>query len=63
MCSGKRKLPGLGHASPIVLGNKVFTVTALPQTQERVLLCLNRKSGNTAWRQTVIKSPLEKSIH
>jgi len=56
----KTVLPGLGHASPIVYGDKVFTVTAIPETQERVLLGLDRKSGGIAWRRTVITAPFER---
>ncbi len=56
----KTELPGLGHASPIVYGGKVFTVSAVPETQERVLMGIERTDGRIAWRQTVIKSPLEK---
>ena len=52
-------LPGFGHASPIVWGDRIFTVTALPDTQERLLLCLDRKSGSILWRQTVLTTPLE----
>src|SRR5690349_2293203 len=54
----KTTLPGLGHASPIVQGDKVFTVSAIPETEERILLCLDRRSGNISWRQPVVKSPL-----
>ena len=53
-------LPGAGHASPIVWGNRIFTVTAVPETEGRDLLCLDRESGKILWQQTVIKSPLEK---
>ncbi len=56
----KTELPGLSHASPIIFGDQVFTVSAVPQTEERVLLCLDRTNGNIAWRQRVIKSPLER---
>ncbi|HMJ90696.1 MAG TPA: PQQ-binding-like beta-propeller repeat protein, partial [Candidatus Acidoferrum sp.] len=56
----KVAMPGLGHASPIIWGDQVFTVTALPETQERVLLALNRKDGKVAWKQSVLSSPLEK---
>jgi outer membrane protein assembly factor BamB len=56
----KTELPGLGHASPIVCGDKVFTVSAMPETEERVLLCVDRKTGKIAWQQSVIKSRLEK---
>ena len=56
----KTGIPGLGHASPIVWGDRVFTVTCVPETEERLLLCFDRKSGEILWRQTVVKSPLEK---
>jgi outer membrane protein assembly factor BamB len=56
----KTELPGLGHASPIVFSNKVFTVSAVPETEERLLLCLDRESGKIAWRTSVIKAPLER---
>ncbi|HEY6167464.1 MAG TPA: PQQ-binding-like beta-propeller repeat protein [Verrucomicrobiae bacterium] len=56
----KTEIPGLGHASPIVWEDRVFTVTCVPETEERALLCLDRKSGKILWRQTVTKSPLEK---
>jgi hypothetical protein len=31
----KTELPGKGHASPIVWGDRVFTVTALPERRNR----------------------------
>jgi outer membrane protein assembly factor BamB len=52
-------LPGFGHASPIVWGERIFTVAALTDTQERVLHCLDRKSGSILWQQTVLKAALE----
>jgi len=58
----KTELPGQGHASPIVWGDHVFTVTALSATQERVLLCLDRTSGKIIWQKTVVQGPLE-NIH
>jgi len=53
-------LPGVGHASPVVWENFIFTVTALLPTQERVLLCLDRKTGRILWQRSVIESPLER---
>ena len=55
----KTELPGVGHASPIVFGDRVFTVSAVPQGEERVLLCLDRATGKMLWRQTVLKSAME----
>jgi outer membrane protein assembly factor BamB len=56
----KTKIPGLGHASPIVWKDRVFTVTAFPDTKERVVLCLDRATGKILWQQTVVQGPLEK---
>ena len=56
----RAELPGGGHASPIVWENKVFTVAANPQTEERLLLCLDRKDGKILWQRTVLKSPMER---
>ncbi|PYI84774.1 MAG: serine/threonine protein kinase [Verrucomicrobia bacterium] len=55
----KSALPGSGHASPIVWEDRIFTVTALLENQERALLCLDRKSGKMLWQQIVVSSPLE----
>jgi outer membrane protein assembly factor BamB len=55
----KTALPGLGHASPIVWDDRVFTVAALPETQERVLLCLDRITGKILWQSVVVQSLLE----
>jgi outer membrane protein assembly factor BamB len=56
----KVALPGTGHASPIVLGNRIFTVTALLDGGDRILLCLDRKDGRIVWQRTVLNAPLER---
>ncbi len=56
----KVEMPGHGHASAIVWGNRVCTVTALQETQERILLCLDRRTGAILWQKTVVQGPLEK---
>jgi len=56
----KTPLPGFGHASPIVWGERVFTVAVVSNEQARVLLCLDRESGKLLWQQTVLVAPFEK---
>ena len=56
----KIPVPGIGHASPIVWGDRLFTVTALQESQERVLLCYDCRSGELLWQETVLKAALEK---
>lgn len=56
----KTELPGKGHASPIVWEDRILTVTALPETQERMLISLDRTTGKILWQKTVVKGALQK---
>ena len=58
----KVAIPGHGHASPIVWGDHVFVATCLEEKQQRVLLCLDRKTGQTVWSKVVVRAPLE-AVH
>jgi outer membrane protein assembly factor BamB len=58
----KAAIPGRGHASPVVWGDRLFLVSALEEQQERILLCLDRRTGKTLWQRTALKAPLEQ-IH
>jgi outer membrane protein assembly factor BamB len=58
----KVPIPGRGHSSPVVWGDRIFLVSAVQATEERILLCLDRKSGKTLWQRTALKSPMEQ-IH
>ncbi|HZL91425.1 MAG TPA: PQQ-binding-like beta-propeller repeat protein [Pirellulaceae bacterium] len=55
----KAPIPGTGHSSPIVWEDRVFVVSCLSDTQERVLISLDRKTGKTLWQTTVLKAALE----
>ena len=55
----KSAIPGTGHSSPIVWEDRIFLTSCLEPTQQRVLLCLERASGQILWQQTVLQSPLE----
>lgn len=56
----KARVPGLGHASPIVFKEHIFTVSALTDTEERVLISIDRATGRRRWQTTVVKSGLER---
>lgn len=55
----KSPVPGEGHSSPIVVKGRVFVLTCLPETLERMLVCFDRTSGKQLWQKTVVKSLLE----
>ena len=57
----KTAIPGQGHASPIVWRDRIFTVAALLESQDRVLVCLDRKTGEVLWQKTVLHSTLAKA--
>lgn len=56
----KSEVPGIGHSSPIIWGDRVFLTSCLQDKEERVLLCYDRKSGKLLWQREVLTSPLEK---
>jgi len=58
----KIPVPGIGHGSPIIWEDQLFVISAIPETQERLLLCYNCKNGSLLWQVTVLKAPLE-NIH
>lgn len=58
----KTELPGVGHASPIVWGERIFTVSAVEENNARLLLCLDRTSGKLLWQKTVLETA-EERIH
>ena len=55
----KVKVPGVGHASPIVWDDRIFTVSCLEKELERILLCWDRHTGKKLWQHTVVRAPLE----
>lgn len=56
----KVPIPGKGHASPIVWEDRIFLVTAIAETKQRMLLCIAAKSGDILWQKEVITVPLER---
>ncbi len=53
------ELPGWGHASAIVQGDRVFTVAADEPSTARSLVCLDRATGRILWAREVLRAPLE----
>jgi outer membrane protein assembly factor BamB len=56
----KVPIPGKGHSSPIVWGDRVFVTTCLEKECKRELLCLDRRDGKILWERVVLTAPLEK---
>jgi len=55
----KTPIPGEGHSSPVVWGASVFLTTAMPNSQERLLLRLDTPTGKILWQRTVLTAAPE----
>ena len=47
----KSELPGCGHSSPVLWGDKIFLLSADPKTAARYVLCLSAADGKEIWRR------------
>ena len=56
----KVPVPGKGYSSPVIWKDRLFLVTAITATQEKVLLCYDCKNGTLIWKKTVLKTSFEK---
>jgi outer membrane protein assembly factor BamB len=45
------KLPGIGHSSPVVWGQRLFLTSADEETGTRYAICLDTETGRTLWRR------------
>ena len=48
----KVELPGIGHSSPAVWGEKIFVLSANPDDATRFVLCLSASDGRTLWNKS-----------
>ena len=62
----KAALPGVGHSSPIVFGDRVFVTSCVDRKPagkdtegDRILVALERTSGRIVWEKTVVTAKLE----
>src|SRR5439155_12365304 len=56
----KAAVPGRGHGSPIVVGDRVFLQTAETEPEQQSVLCFSRTSGQPLWKKVVHKGGLVK---
>jgi outer membrane protein assembly factor BamB len=68
----KAAVPGRGHSSPVVWGNRIFLTTAVPagapaagplQEHRFVVLCLDRATGKTIWERVARTATPHQTYH
>ncbi|MEW4487225.1 PQQ-binding-like beta-propeller repeat protein [Thalassoglobus sp. JC818] len=58
----KQEIPGRGHASPVIVGDRVFIATADTQKETQSLICLSKETGEVLWSEVVNQGGLPR-IH
>ncbi len=48
----KTRLPGIGHSSPVLWGEKIFLLSADPANGTRHVLCVSAVNGKLLWQQS-----------
>jgi outer membrane protein assembly factor BamB len=56
----KVPIPGKGHSSPVICGDRIFLTTCREDEEQRLLLCLSRLDGKLLWEREVVHARLER---
>jgi outer membrane protein assembly factor BamB len=59
----KTPLPGRGHGSPTVVGDRIYLPAADQEKQSQSVLCLDRRSGRVIWQTPVHHSKADPGKH
>jgi len=59
----RTSVPGKGHSSPTVVGNRIFLTTALREEESQRVLCFDRSNGKLAWSTEVHRGNLDFGGH
>ncbi len=59
----KAAVPGRGHSTPIVMGDRIFITTAREKEGTQSALCYSFSSGKLLWETTLTKGKLPDRIH
>ena len=59
----KTPVPGRGHSTPIVVGDRIFLTTAREDEGTQSVLCYSFKSGELLWESILLEGKLPSTIH
>lgn len=59
----KTEIPGRGHASPVVVGDKILLATAETDDKTQSVVCVDKKSGEQLWKTLVNEGGFKSKIH
>jgi outer membrane protein assembly factor BamB len=50
----KKPLPGMGHSSPVIWGDRLFVTSADPDNGEQIILAFDARSGEQLWEKRFV---------
>ena len=59
----KAHVPGRGHSTPIVVGNRVFLQTANEIDRSQSIICFDRQTGTVLWNRELNRDSLQDQIN
>lgn len=59
----KTRVPGRGHSSPVIVGNKLLLTTADESRQVQSVVCFDRAGGKLLWKRNVNTGGFPQRIH
>jgi len=57
------KLPGIGHSSPVIWGERIFVTSAIEEDATLILHCLNTADGSLIWKRDFPLTAYRKNEH
>ena len=54
-------LPGIGHSSPVIWGNRIFVTSAIEEDATRIIRCLDTSDGGLIWERKFESTTYEKN--
>jgi outer membrane protein assembly factor BamB len=58
----KIEVPGIGHSSPVIWGDKLFVQTSATDGSSRSLVCFNALTGEKLWSEGIKASSVTKGV-
>ena len=59
----KVQIPGRGHSSPIIVGERIYIETADEKSETQSIACLDRNDGKQIWQTTQHQGQFERAMH
>ena len=59
----KAPVPGRGHSTPIVVGDRIFLTTAREKEGFQSVLCYSFSTGDLIWEKVLLEGLLPEKIH